>query len=148
MQLLIDTRDSDLHSYVRYEQEENERYDLVFCYYGRKGIIDFLKRIYDYNSIASHEKSFEEELIRHTVRNNDYDYQWVFNDERLQWFSGEDEIVLRFICEIFHPVVRNEKTSWKTVFEQINELLKVDGYELYEISKMSNRSIFGYRYYL
>ena len=49
---------------------------------------------------------------------------------------------------MFHPVVRNEKSDWESIFERINELLKVDGYELYEISKISNRSVYGYRYYI
>lgn len=49
---------------------------------------------------------------------------------------------------MFHPVVRNEKSDWESIFERINELLKVDGYELYEISKISNHSVYGYRYYI
>lgn len=69
-------------------------------------------------------------------------------DERLLWNDGNDELILRFICEMFHPVVRNEKSDWESIFERINELLKVDGYELYEISKISNHSVYGYRYYI
>ena len=106
------------------------------------------RQIYDFEKIPSKEKTFEDELIRHTVRNDDYDYQWVFKDERLLWNDGNDELILRFICEMFHPVVRNEKSGWESMFERINELLKVDGYELYEISKISNRSVYGYRYYI
>lgn len=147
-QLLIDKHNSDLESYVYHEYPENQEVDRVFNFYGRKTLIEFLKRIYEFQNIPSQEKSFEEELIRHTVRNDDYDYQWVFKDERLQWNDGSDELVLKFICEIFHPVVRNEKCNWNMVFEQINELLKIDGYELYEISKISNRSLYGYKYYI
>ncbi|MEG2056264.1 MAG: hypothetical protein RR059_08060, partial [Clostridia bacterium] len=66
----------------------------------------------------------------------------------LQWFDGNDEIILKFICEVFHPVVRNEKCDWKSIFTQVNDLLKIDGYELYEISQISNRSVYGYRYHI
>ena len=148
MQLLIDTYYSDMESYVYHELPQNQQMERVFAFYGRKTLIDFLKRIYDFEKIPSKEKTFEDELIRHTVRNDDYDYQWVFKDERLLWNDGNDELILRFICEMFHPVVRNEKSGWESMFERINELLKVDGYELYEISKISNRSVYGYRYYI
>lgn len=148
MQLLIDTYYSDLESYVYHELPQHQQMERVFAFYGRKTLIEFLKRIYDFEKIPSQEKTFEEELIRHTVRNDDYDYQWVFKDERLLWNDGSDELILRFICEMFHPVVRNEKSDWESIFERINELLKVDGYELYEISKISNRSVYGYRYYI
>ena len=134
MQVLIDTHDLDLESYVYHLYPQDQQYERVFSFYGRKTLIEFLKRIYDFNMIPSQEKSFEDELIRHTVRNNDYDEDWVFHDERLQWFEGSDELILKFICEIFHPVVRNEKSDWQSVFNQINDLLKIDGYELYEIS--------------
>lgn len=148
MQALIDTHNSDLECYVYGQYPQGQEYERVFDFSGRKTLIDFLKRIYDFDKIPSQEKSFEEELIRHTVRNNDYDYQWVFQDERLQWFTGNDELILKFICEMFHPVVRNEKCDWQSVFTRVNDLLKIDGYELYEIHKISNRSVYGYRYYI
>ncbi|MEG1523354.1 MAG: protein kinase [Bacteroidales bacterium] len=148
MQVLIDAHNSDLESYVYHVPANHQQYERVFEYSGRKSLIEFLKRIYDFDKIPSQEKTFEEELIRHTVRNDDYDYQWVFQDERLQWFGGNDEIILKFICEVFHPVVRNEKCDWKSIFTQVNDLLKIDGYELYEISQISNRSVYGYRYHI
>lgn len=148
MQVLIDTHNSDLESYVYHQYPQDQEHERVFDLYGRKTMIEFLKRIYDFNEIPSQEESFEEELFRHTVRNNDYDYNWVFQDERLQWFDGNDELILKFVCEIFHPVVRNEKCDWQSVLTKINALLKIDGYELYEISQISNRSVYGYRYFI
>lgn len=148
MQVLIDAHNSDLESYVYHEYPQDQEYDRVFDFSGRKTLIEFLKRIYNFDKIPSQEKSFEEELIRHTIRNKDYDYQWVFQEERLQWFNGNDELILRFVCQMFHPVVRNEKCDWQSVFTKVNDLLKIDGYELYEISKISNRSVYGYRYYI
>lgn len=148
MQVLIDTHNSDLESYVFHQLPQDQEHERVFDFSGRKTLIEFLKRIYDFDKILSQEKSFEEELIRHTVRNYDYDYQWVFQDERLQWIDGNDELILKFVCEIFHPMVRNEKCDWQSVLTQVNDLLKIDGYELYEISKISNRSVYGYRYYI
>lgn len=145
-QYLIDTFNDDLNNYV-YSQSENLQHpECVFAYYGRKGMIEFLKRLYNFVNIPSSEKSFEAELIRHTVANDDYPYDWTFNDERLQLSNGDDEVLLKFLSEMFHPTIRSEKSSWQNALNYINDLLRVDGYELYEIEKISGRSVYGYKY--
>ncbi len=147
--MLIDTYDKGIYYKHNAYFNGSQTDEMVFFeYYGRKGLLEFLKRIYDFDSIYSAETSFENELIRHTVANDDYEYKWVFYEDRLQLENGNDEILLKFLCEMFHPVVRNEKSNWINIFEKINELIKVDGYELYEVGKISNRSVFGYRHFI
>ncbi|WP_044479815.1 protein kinase domain-containing protein, partial [Paenibacillus antibioticophila] len=121
----------------------------VFYYYGRRNCVTFLNRLYDLKSMPTGDsrlKTFEEEILRHTVVNEDYEYNWVFHDERFGLEAGNDEVLLKFLCEMFHPLVRSEKSDWQSVKESVNELLKMDGYEIYEIEKISGRSVYSYRY--
>ena len=78
--------------------------------------------------------------------NHDFEYGWVFHDNRLHLASGSDENLLKFLCEMFHPLVRSEESDWEGVREDINNLLRIDGYEIYESEKISGRSVFSYRY--
>lgn len=119
-----------------------------YNYFGRLSEIEFLKRLYDIEEMPSLDPRFlnaEEDIIQHTINNDDYSPCWVFEDERFQLQNGSDEVYLKFICEIFHPVVRDEKCYWKEFFDKINELLRCDGYELYPQSKISNRDVYGWR---
>ena len=121
-----------------------------YNYYGRLSEIDFLKRIYDLKSLPSNDSRFkdaEEDIWQHTVNNDDYGYGWVFRDERFELLSGDDEVLLKFLCTVFHPAVRIEAEHWKDYLEEINELLQKDGYELYPEGKISGRDVFGWRNY-
>lgn len=135
------------HVYSRMSQDED--YDSVFSYHGRKSEVEFLNRIYKLAEMPSAESrfaNFEEEIICHTITNpHDYQEWWVLNDNRLGLKNGNDEILLKFLSEMFHPAVRNEKSNWQVVIEKINDLLSDDGYEIYENAKISNRSVYSYR---
>lgn len=148
IQFLLDTYDEEMNAFV-YSMPLNQQHpEYVFKYYGRKNEVEFLKKIYDFSKISSEESNFEAEIIRHTIRNDDYQYGWVFYDERLQLQKGDDEIFLKFLCEMFHPLVRIEKSSWEDILEHINSLLKIDGYEIYEYEKISNKVIYNYKFYM
>lgn len=103
---------------------------------GRRDDLIFLSRLYDVKSLPSDEAlTFENEIIKHTIQNHDFAYGWVFHDDRLHLASGSDETLLKFLCEMFHPLVRSEKSDWEG-----------DGDEIYESEKISGRSVFSYRY--
>lgn len=133
-------------------KEENffEVITIRYPYYGRLREIDFLKRLYDLRNIPSIDKRYsnaEEEIIQHTVNNNDYSLGWILDDDRFQLKNGDDEFYLKFLCMVFHPVVRDENVEWKLFLNKINELLINDGYELYVSEKVSNREVYGWRMY-
>lgn len=112
--------------------------------------IDFLKRTYDLQRLPSYDNRFENaegDIWQHTINNNDYEHGWVFEDERFGLLNGEDEILLNFLCSVFHPAVRYESGYWKEFLDEINGLLQNDGYELYPVSKISGRDIYGWRKY-
>ena len=123
--------------------------NICYPYYGRIDIVEFLKRLYslaNWESRDSRVDNAEEEIIMHT-RNGDYSDNWIFEDKRFQLFDGEDSILLDFICEVFHPEVRDENEGWERYLEKINALLKEDGYEIVATSKLSGRDIFSWEIY-
>ena len=112
---------------------ERVKYD----YFGRLDELEFLKRIYDLQKLPSYDsrlKNAEEDIRRHTIANDDWETDWIFRDERFELLNGTDEVLLRFLCEVFHPAVRIENGYWKEVLQCTNTLLKEDGYELYVAS--------------
>jgi len=128
-----------------YDHEEPEK---IFHYYGRKSEIEFLNRIYKLAEMPSHDSradNFEKDIILHRANNEDWPEYWIFEDDRLGLKNGNDETLLNFLCQMFHPVVRNEKSDWQSILTIINEMLEVDGYQIYESDKISNKSIYSYR---
>lgn len=123
---------------------------VTYPYFGQTDELDFLKRLYDLKSMPSYDNRFsnaEDDIWQHTVNSDDYPNYWVFEDERFKLKNGNDEIYLRFICEIFHPAVRFEKGYWKCFLTEINKLLQHDGYELYPAEKISNRDVYSWKLY-
>ncbi|GKU76619.1 hypothetical protein L3i20_v210160 [Paenibacillus sp. L3-i20] len=119
-----------------------------YNYFGRVEEIDFLKRVYDLKGMPSLDKRYqnaEEDIWQHTINNDDYPFCWVFEDERFPLKNGIDETYLKFICEIFHPTVRNEKGYRKEFLAEVNKLLRNDGYEIYPAEKLSNRDVYNWR---
>ena len=118
--------------------------------YGKLSEMDFLKRLYDLSALPSFDSRFdnaEGDIWQHTINNNDYEDDWVFEDERFQLLDGDDEVLLKFLCASFHPAVRVENGYWKEFLDAVNGLLRNDGYELYPESKISGRDVYGWHKY-
>ncbi len=77
---------------------------------GRLHEPDFLARIYDLDSMPSTDsryKSAAGDIWQHRVNNpEDWPDDWIFTDSRFGLQHGDDELVLRFLAETLHPVVR------------------------------------------
>lgn len=121
---------------------------VTYKYHGRLTEIEFLKKLYPLDEMESDDPRFdtaEEDIIQHTRNNDDWDEDWVFEDDRFGLLKGDDKILLDFLCAIFHPENRIEQVEWHEFLSRTNNLLRVDGYELYEIKKISNRSVYSWR---
>lgn len=121
---------------------------VFFPYYGRLSEIEFLERIFDLKTLPSSDYRYhtaKDDIHKHTVLNNDWAPGWVFSDERFGLNAGNDEVLLRFICEVLHPAVRPKGDAWEYYYNEINSFLKTDGYELYPAKKVSGRSVLGWR---
>ena len=121
-----------------------------YPYYGRLQEIEFLERLYDLESMVSNDprhSNAKGDIIRHTITNDDFPYCWVFLDDRFELNKGSDETFLKFICEVFHPLVRDEKKKWESFLSKVNDMIRADGYELYIEQYISGRAIYSYRLY-
>jgi len=120
-----------------------------FDFFGKLNPVDFLNRIYPLKNYPSTDYRFtnaEDDIYSHTITNpNDYPVDWLFIDDRFPLKQGKDEDLLQFLCEIFHPEVRNENIDWRICYERLNNLLRQDNYELYPKGQISGRDYFGWR---
>lgn len=134
---------SDIKDILIYEfDKENMKYYGIL-----EDELDFLERIYDLDNLPSTDSRFKnakEDICQHTINNDDWSRNWIYSDSRFGLME-DDEKLLNFICEVFHPIVRNEKTPWKEYYNRINDLLKEDGYELYEEKKISGKSVYSWK---
>lgn len=84
--------------------------------YGRLSELDFLSRLYNLESMPSTDSRFSNasgDIWQHTINNDDWEPYWFFGDSRFNLLSGDDEYLLKFICEMLNPAVRIETSNWK-----------------------------------
>lgn len=102
-------------------------------WWGRLEEVPFLQRLYDLHTLPSTDERYttaEQDIIQHRVANDDWDDNWVFGDARLGLASGPDDVLLRFLAETLHPMVRSDAAEVEALLGQFNEALRHDGYEL------------------
>lgn len=126
-----------------YIQAEN----INWC--GRLDEIDFLSRIFDLDSLPSSDGRFNSvsgDIWQHRI-NNPQDWQdyWVFTDKRFNLLKCDDSILLRFLCEMIHPIVRLDSSEVTRLIQIFNENLKEDDYEIVEKTKISGKPVFAGR---
>ncbi len=121
-------------------------------FYGRLTAIEFLERLYHLEDMPSTDhryKNAKGDIYCHTVSFDDWPEFWFLDDERFELKDGaEDESILKFICEMLHPAVREEDGPWKKYLIKFNELLKPDCYEIYASYRISGRDIYKARKYV
>ena len=135
------------NGYVEYNWLTNDE-KCFYPYQGQLTEIEFLKKIYPLDKMPSYDSRFENaesDIWQHTVNNNDWDSDWIFKDDRFELLKGNDIILLNFLCVVFHPENRFEKGHWKEYLGKINNLIRTDGYELYESGKISERCTYSWR---
>ena len=121
---------------------------IFYHYFGCLTEIEFLKKLYPISEIPSTDSRFsdaEGDIRQHTINNDDWEYGWIFSDSRFELQDGDDNILLRFLCAVFHPIYRKEEGYWKEYLNKIQLLLRTDGYELYISAYLSGRAIYSWR---
>lgn len=116
---------------------------------GRLEEPEFLARIYDLESLPSTDSRFKTaagDIWQHRVNNPaDWEDDWIFNDSRFQLQDGDDKILLRFLAEMLHPVVRADEKEVATLLASFNGALTRDGYELYPADWISGHAVYSWR---
>jgi hypothetical protein len=116
--------------------------------FGRVGEVDFLSRIFDLTALPSTDSRFPDmarDVWQHRVNNYDWSDDWMWSDPRLNVRSGPDEVFLRILAEIVHPIVRADDQERGRILDIVNRHLRVDGWEIGEVTRVSNRPIYGGR---
>ncbi|WP_409475065.1 hypothetical protein [Streptomyces sp. HC307] len=115
---------------------------------GRLEESEFLKRIFDLDALESYDSRFptaEGDIYQHRVNNYDWEPDWIFTDERFGLRRGPDAILLRFLSEMLHPVVRTDAEELRELLELFNTLLARDGYALVPVDSISGYPVYGGR---
>lgn len=115
---------------------------------GRLDEVDFLSRLYDLKAMPSTDHRFSDaadDIWQHRINNWDWDPHWVFGDPRFNLFRCVDEKFLRFLCEMVHPVVRENSDEAATLVMGFNDHLVNDGWEIASRGAISGRIIYAAR---
>ena len=116
---------------------------------GRLPETEFLARLYDLKDLPSRDSRFgdaEGDIWQHRVNNpDDWPHDWVFDDSRFDLLYARDEVFLRFLCEMIHPVVRPNSQEVERLLGIFNEHLAADGWEIAARTRLSGRPIFAAR---
>ncbi|GAA4980658.1 hypothetical protein GCM10023205_57140 [Yinghuangia aomiensis] len=115
---------------------------------GRMDDAEFLGRLYDLQSLESHDSRFRTaagDIIQHTCNNDDWERDWVFGDSRFGLHHGSDKVFLAFLAETLHPVVRNDPDETAKLLKIYNDALAPDGYTLVQTAAISGRALYGSR---
>lgn len=129
-------------------KEEDGKVNRI-SYHGVVDEIDFLMRLYNLDEILPSDEyyaDFHEEYFYNNVKNNNWEYAWVFHDKRFKINEGDDKYLLNFLSTVFHPAVRDDKKNWVEFLARINKLLEADGYSCYEKEHISGRAVFYWKH--
>ena len=117
--------------------------------YGRLEETEFLSRLFDLQQLPSTDPRFKDaagDIWQHRVNNDDWNNDWIFYDTRFNLLYGDDEVFLRFLAEILHPVVRSDSTDAERICQMFNQFLRNDGFQLVERTRLSGKPVFVGRY--
>ena len=93
---------------------------------------EFLERIFDLEKMPSTDTRFKNaagDIWQHRV-NNPFGWSddWIFSDGRFDLINCSEEIFLRFLSEMVHPVVRSNRDEALRLVNHLNDQLrKLDG---------------------
>jgi hypothetical protein len=119
-----------------------------FDWSGRMDDLTFLTRLYDLKTMRSEDHrhtNAAEDIWQHCVNHRDWENDWVFTDARFDLLRCPDNEILRFLCEMLHPLVRPDLDQVEQLVSIFNEHLKTDGWEIVPQMHISNRPVFSPR---
>ena len=113
---------------------------------GRLSEVEFLSRIYDLSALPSTDRrcnNAEADIHQHRISWTDWEDDWIFHDSRFELLRGTDEVFLRFVCEMIHPVVRPSLEDARRLATAFNAHLRQDGVSLMEVATISEHPVFA-----
>jgi len=117
-------------------------------WWGRLSETDFLGRVFDLKAMPSFDRRFEtaeDDIWQHRERNSDWNEDWVYADGRFDLLHCQDDMFLRFLCEMIHPAVRRDEDDVERLLTLFNDSLAADGWEIAECTRLSGKPVFAAR---
>lgn len=114
-------------------------------YPGRQSEPDFLGRIFDLKSLPSRDSRYSnayDDIYQHVVNNNDWDYNWIYSDPRINILHCDDNLYLKFLSGTLHPLVRTSQEEVSQLLEIYNKHLSADGFEVAQTDEISGKPVF------
>jgi len=115
---------------------------------GRMKDVEFLDRLYPLKKMESSDSRYENaygDIWQHTENNFDYERNWVFRDSRFELLDGSDDQLLKFLCEMIHPLVRPDQEEALKILNIANDWLRIDGWELRPSRKIAGGNIYAFK---
>lgn len=112
---------------------------------GRLSESAFLSRVFDLTALPSHDRrasNMLSDVVLHREHFRDGEDDWPYDDDRLDLLRGPDDVFLRFLAEMIHPVVRDDSLV-DELLELFNHHLKADGFQLAVVDVISGKRIFA-----
>jgi hypothetical protein len=115
---------------------------------GRLPEDDFLTRIFDLGALPSDDRrcsNMASDLHMHRHNFSDWPDDWVYDDARLNLLRCDDDVFLRFLCEMVHPLVRSDDDERERLVRTFNTHLSRDGYEIAPYRYVSGKPVYAGR---
>lgn len=115
-------------------------------YSGRLSDTEFLGRLFNLSELPSTDARFSDaagDIWQHCENNFDWEGNWIFTDSRFKLYTCPDADFLRFLCEMVHPVVREDMEISTKLVEHFNDQLRNSGWRLVETDRIAGRSRYG-----
>lgn len=112
---------------------------------GRLGEADFLGRVFDLSGLPSRDYRYADmlgDIRQHRERNSDWPDDWFYDDSRLNLLRCPDDLLLRVLCEMVHPIVRSDQRDAEQLVRLFNRHLDSDGYEIAPGTTILGRTVF------
>ena len=106
---------------------------------------EFLGRVFDLSEMPSTDPRFPDaagDIWQHRVNNYDWPDEWLFSDGRFDLLGCPDDIFLRFLSEMVHPVVRPNRDEVLRLVNHLNDQLQRAGWALVERELIAGRPRF------
>ena len=113
---------------------------------GRLNEDDFLAGLYNLTSMPSTDNRMSnaaEDIRQHRINWRDWEDFWIFHDPRFNLLWTTDHELLKFLCEMVHPVVRPVAAQASIIVDIYNSELRRDGWQISESRQISGRPVFA-----
>lgn len=115
------------------------------CWNGRLDEIEFLNRIYKVDELPSTDQRFTTaagDIWQHRINNEDWPQDWIYSDHRFQLSNGPDSILLDFLCQTVHPLVKDNEDEAAFLVSEYNKHLSKVGWQIVPQTKIAERSLY------